>query len=249
MLAIKGIITFFFLLYLSFSTVALSWVYTAPRALFDLAGSASASASAPTTTASYITDFRRKTAKVTQLQEEKDDIGSFPEENDEEPNGENDNEASPNLLHKKIGKILTKLRLIAQIKNAYHNIPVKNDGFMEENTNTTSTKNDTKPVPTSSVNITILEHIQQIPATPKKSLKIGTEPPVEMDLEIEQINDKLVTNKKNEKLKEQEPSRLESLGIFFVELLGSIVGLTYGAVAQIAAGGQSPVTISTSEGL
>ncbi|XP_066144213.1 uncharacterized protein [Euwallacea fornicatus] len=248
MLAVKGIITFTFVLHVS-STVAAPWVYNAPRALFDLASSASASASAPITAASYITDFRRQSAKVTQLQEEKDGIDPFPEENDEELNGENANEASPNLFHKKIGKILTKLRLIAQIKNAYHNRSEKNDESMKD-TNSTNIKNDTKPVPTSSVNITILEHIQQIPTTPKKSPKAEAETPIEVNLEIDQINkDKLVTNKKNEKLKEQEPSRLGSLGIFFVELLGSIVGLTYGAVAQIAAGGQSPVTVSTSEGL
>lgn len=116
-------------------------------------------------------------------------------------------------------KILTKLRLLAQIKNAYHHRPDESEDS-EENTVVNNT--------TSSVNITF------------------EEPQVQKDLEVEVVpvtTRVSVSKVKNNKLKEEEPSRLSNLGIFFAELVGSIVGLTYGAVAQIASGGQNPVTI------
>lgn len=93
---------------------------------------------------------------------------------------------------------------------------------------------ETPPIGTS-------ENIQQIPAAA---------PPI-LPLQVNQIDDKLMELKEKpvEKLVEEPRSPLRTLGVFFAELLGSIVGLTYGAVAQISAGGQSPVTLSTSEGL
>lgn len=128
-------------------------------------------------------------------------------------------------------KILTKLRLLAQIKNAYHYRPEEENEDSEEVTVVNNT--------TSSVNITFEE--------PQVQKELETVPE---DVEVVPVNTKISVSKvKSGKLKEEEPSRLSNLGVFFAELVGSIVGLTYGAVAQIASGGQNPVTISTSEGL
>uniref|UniRef100_A0AAR5Q4C5 Transmembrane protein n=1 Tax=Dendroctonus ponderosae TaxID=77166 RepID=A0AAR5Q4C5_DENPD len=214
-----------------------SWVYTAPRALAGLAGSASASS--PSSPAGLvIADLRsRKAEELTKQVESLEDSGV------EEDTA---NEASPSLLKKKIGKILTKLRLIAQLKNAYHYKPEESD---PEDTTMSMAVDSSEAQPTDA-SAHVSENIQQIPAAapPIQDTPIR---PLVVDLQVSQIDDKLLNLKEEpaEKPVEEARSPLRSLGVFFAELLGSIVGLTYGAVAQISAGGQSPVTISTSEGL
>ncbi|KAH1018183.1 hypothetical protein HUJ05_005997 [Dendroctonus ponderosae] len=226
-----------------------SWVYTAPRALAGLAGSASASS--PSSPAGLvIADLRsRKAEELTKQVESLEDSGV------EEDTA---NEASPSLLKKKvsvgggngpktlnrlvqIGKILTKLRLIAQLKNAYHYKPEESD---PEDTTMSMAVDSSEAQPTDA-SAHVSENIQQIPAAAPPIR------PLVVDLQVSQIDDKLLDLKEEpaEKPAEEARSPLRSLGVFFAELLGSIVGLTYGAVAQISAGGQSPVAISTSEGL
>ncbi|XP_050299456.1 uncharacterized protein LOC126738258 [Anthonomus grandis grandis] len=266
------------------SVIALptSWIYTAPRALFGLAGSASASASAATPK-SVIADLRRKDVKAAELQEFNDGMGTSYNEPDEDKESEN-NEVYPSLFQKKINKILGKLRLIAQIKQAYRYQP---EDHNSDTNITLSSQEDNVDAPKSNSTVTIQkdkeniktniapkkadyrsQNIQHVPASAPLNddqvmqssnvLELQESPndePLKVDLDADKLNDNvevLITPQtpflRKEKLR-NEPSRLGTLGVFFVELVGSLVGLTYGAVAQITSGGQSPVTISTSEGL
>ncbi|CAG9767641.1 unnamed protein product [Ceutorhynchus assimilis] len=231
----------FILLYVISTVSSTTWVIQGPRALFGLAGSASASASSPSTTASYIADLRRKDSKAAQLQEEKSLVGLEPlsEEVNKSNEEANNNEASPSLLQKKIGKVLAKLRLIAQIKNAYHYKPEEHEH--ESNITLTSQENTTEENQTESK-----ANIQQIPSAAYGVPLNDEDQPEKIQIEI---NDKLENDFKHESDKIKEPNRLSTIGVFFAEILGSIVGLTYGAFAQITSANQNPVTASSSEGL
>jgi len=229
-----------------------SWLYNAPRALFGLASSASASASAPSTQLSFIADLRKKQEKSAQLQQDKDIVGlePLPDEEEEEQSsgggGDGNNEASPSLLEKKISKILAKLRLIAQIKNAFHYRPEADEdsdlNFNITSDNSNSSEPHQKEDLAASIDPRIAdggkaqsENIQLIP--PATSQRAKDTEPTKVDLEANRV------------YRATEPNRLGALGVFFAELVGSVVGLTYGAFAQILSAGQSPVTVSTSEGL
>ncbi|KAL1501283.1 hypothetical protein ABEB36_006633 [Hypothenemus hampei] len=222
---------------------ATSWLYNAPRAIFNIASSASATASSlPQASSKFVVDFRKKNIKAAELEQDKNLKLDSLEANDNEEKMAN--EASPSLLRKKISKILTKFRLIAQIKNAHH---YKSEDSQHETSTSINNEQTTTVESVKNRSSFVQEkskYIQHIPPVSSydTSNKETTEKPTTIELDISQIPDE-------QQHITEDPSRFGTLGVFFAELIGSLVGLTYGAVAQLGATGQNPVTISTSEGL
>ncbi|XP_076257110.1 uncharacterized protein LOC143194302 [Rhynchophorus ferrugineus] len=232
--------------------------------LFSFASSASTVSS---TTESHIADLRKKAEKSAQLQQDKEIVQQedLADDEDDESSGDDVNievnEASPSFIRKKVSKILAKLRLIAQIKNAYH----ASKGLSKHHRNLTfsitPSKNSTDHQIKSAEDTEEFEvesiapqsqNIQQIYrySGPSERLILPNEridEPTKVAVEVNEINDKVenIDKPDTNKAQEPEPSRFGPLGVFFAELFGTLVGLTYGAVTQLTSGNQSPVVQST----
>ncbi|KAJ8957919.1 hypothetical protein NQ318_001916 [Aromia moschata] len=212
---------------------ATPFLYGAPRALTTLATSASASASNPLAPVSHIADLRTKQKKAEQLQTEKQ-LGEdeevappSPPNEEEEEEDESANEASPSLFQKKVGKILTKLRIISRLTAPRAELDDNKDGDEEIQKgelgevdvelvdDAKSKENDTEVLPT----------FQKVIYTDSRQGK-----PIRYTLDL---NEKLTEEEDGGSEPQKAMGRLEQVGVFFAELVGSIVGLVYGAAAQI----------------
>lgn len=202
----------------------------------NFAVSASSSASSRTQHGSNIADLTRRQEKIQEMQ------GKYAEaQNEDNLTAEaemNSNEATPNLLQKKINKILTKLKLISSISNILNTNNGDNDNnstegsnnvvttgrsgieITEENSNTTSNKNK--------------EEVEEIPEMIfQKSIypKSINESPIKFTLGFnERTEDNTEANETN---KSKEMNRFGQVGVFLAEVLGSIVALAYGAAIQL----------------
>ncbi|XP_030747660.1 uncharacterized protein LOC115876099 [Sitophilus oryzae] len=199
-----------------------------------------------------------------EIDDNKEEVEASGDGIDKDEN-EEANEASPSFITKKVNKILAKLRLIAQIKNVYHyNKDIRENNFKPNLTfNITpvqsTTENDLKKEVLNTTDLKIepvkekSQKIQQVTPyfykPPKTSIVFPKEnlyEPTKIDIDVNAVNDKLQETKElNEKIQEPEPGRFGPVGVFFAELLGTVVGLTYGAIAQFTSGTQSPIEAST----
>ncbi|KAJ8981928.1 hypothetical protein NQ317_002098, partial [Molorchus minor] len=198
------------------------FLYGAPRALTSLASSASASASAPREPISHIIDLRMKQQKAEKLQAEKqlaeDDGGLLEEEEDDEAT----NEASPSLFQKKVGKILTKLRIITALTNVGNSGNTDRQKEVEDLDASRALEDNREENNTDKDIPTFQKVIYPRPGLAK---------PIRFQLDVnERLTDAADDQAGNE---DETAGRLGQIGMFFAELIGSIVGLVYGAAAQV----------------
>ncbi|XP_028130810.2 uncharacterized protein LOC114326596 [Diabrotica virgifera virgifera] len=207
-------------------------LYNLPRAIFSLAGSASASSSSVDTSESAkftnIVDYHKKEEKRQQLQTEKrigedDDISDDPAEKEE-------NEASPSFLQKKVNKILAKIQLFSTFSDS----SATQDLEVEEETKS----NSTEETPKSDV---IIDFGDFPSPTPKVAGSQKVVVPAEYGAPLrltwdnndaENITDiEHIINPNCTHI--ESTNKLGQIGVYFAELFGSIVGLAYGAMAHI----------------
>ncbi|XP_060533335.1 uncharacterized protein LOC132706179 [Cylas formicarius] len=230
-------------------------LYTAPRALFNLASSASASASQATTPLLNIVNLSRRQEKATQLKEdhgltEQEDLlaenqGAATDDSSvEEGSGSGNNEASPSIFQKKINKLVAKLNFIAQLKSAFHRGSEASTEAPEQfETTTTTTAVTSKikitfedPVQSNSTVIQTLkvsENIQQIPNTKYGSPKKVSEGPEKIDLQVNEVTREVVEKiPKREEINKEPVGGLDRIRLFFAQMVGRLVGFTYGAFGR-----------------
>lgn len=130
----------------------------------------------------------------------------------------NKNEALPSFIHKKIGKILHKLQLISVFRKTVLN---SNDGVENENKEDEERSGNEK------------ENINQEDNQNEKEDKAENKTETNLILP-ERLQ--LLENSIEEEETEEKPPKINpsSIGVFFMELLGTIVGLAYGAAAHIS---------------
>ncbi|XP_072383735.1 uncharacterized protein [Diabrotica undecimpunctata] len=207
-------------------------LYNLPRAIFSLAGSASASSSSVDNSQSAkftnIVDYHKKEQKRQQLQTEKR-IGEDDEISDD-PVEKEENEASPSFLQKKVNKILAKIQLFSSFSDS----SATQDSEVEEETKNNSTEKTPKsdviidfgnfPSPTPK---TAGSQKVVVPAEYGAPLRLTLDiNDVENVTDIEHINSPNCTHI-------ESTNKLGQIGVYFAELFGSIVGLAYGAMAHI----------------
>nr|XP_023014603.1 uncharacterized protein LOC111504317 isoform X1 [Leptinotarsa decemlineata] len=204
------------------------FLYNAPIALTNLATSASASASSPPGPVTNIADLTRRQDKAEKLQAEKqiveNDNFHFDDDIDEDKN-----EASPSLFQKKLNKILAKIRFISTISTVVRGNNHSNEGSSDtQDNNPEEFEIDTKKTENTTPLISEQQTFQKViypnrnyGAPLKLNLKIGGDPGSTEITEEENVGDNA------------SAGRIGHIGVFFAEILGSIVGLAYGAAAHL----------------
>ncbi|XP_019878384.1 uncharacterized protein LOC109606262 isoform X6 [Aethina tumida] len=199
------------------------------------------SASAPNPSVnSNIADLRMK--KLERLQEEKE--GPVEEE---DVKVVEDNEAAPTLLQKKIGKILAKLRFIAQFSRFGNNEPSQEEDDFDKEFNDEGTSKNRTIIFTQTANeanetAKLTQTADEVEPTASVESLEELETPTKQDKP-----DRITINIQTDKIKRESPKgnlsiKPSDIGVFFMEVLGSILGLAYGAVAQ-AGQNNAPATL------
>ncbi|KAG5895553.1 hypothetical protein JTB14_010696 [Gonioctena quinquepunctata] len=200
-----------------FETIwAKPFLNNAPAAITNLATSASASASSIATPLTHIADLTRRQEKAEKLRAEKqlieDDQFQFEENADEDTN-----EASPSLLQKKFNKLVTKIRFFTGLSAAVTNN--NRDSYEELEDFFNSTAEVTTPDSPTFQKVIYPHGKNRAPL--KLNLKIGKGDASEEAMNADVGEDVVVMG------------RIGQIGVFFAELLGSVVGLAYGAAAHL----------------
>ncbi|XP_023311284.1 uncharacterized protein LOC108909225 [Anoplophora glabripennis] len=218
----------------------------------------SASASAPPRPVSHIADLRKKQQKVEQLsQSEKLLAGDDDTDGNLSVEGadDGDNEAAPTLLQKKIGKILRKIRFFSTLANASGGNGGHGDGNVDE---TGSSLSNTTIQTTTEGNTNLNDTLDGTPDISENDVRTSEEITTERTRTFQKViyphskhdapfkvsfdvNEKIVNRPDTEDVAEhsqniqmvEDMSRLGQIGVFFAEIVGSIVGLIYGAAAHI----------------
>lgn len=219
-----------------FQVSSIPLLQNAPAALINLAASASSSASSSQAQPyTNIADLRRKHEKIQQIQG-KDEL-----ENEEDgltlDDEMNTNEANPSFLQKKINKILAKLRLLSEISQVFQtnneNSDIEPPEEFDSDGEMTTIKETTNQID-ENVNSTSVRDVEEVKEQSFQKaiyLKSGVEPPIRftLDLKDTSIEDNSATT---EPTSDKQKGRFGQVGIFFAEILGSIVALAYGAAMQ-----------------
>ncbi|CAH0549233.1 unnamed protein product [Brassicogethes aeneus] len=200
-----------------------------PSAIPSLISSASAASSSNPQISMNIADLREK--KTGKLQEEKEGPIEMPEEHLFE---ENDNEVAPSLLQKKVNKIIAKLRLISTLSNLGRNNEETN--FEENDANATKMIMNPKQEISNISRLTLKKDIEAV--VPTASVESIEDLEEEKSRKKEDKPEKITINIQTDKIIKRESPRGNislspgDIGVFFMELFASFVGLAYGAAAQ-----------------
>lgn len=152
--------------------------------------------------------------------------------------GLNTNEVTPNIIQKKIGKILTKLKLISDISNIFfpNNEIVNNETNMVFNNTSEFTNNNENMELTTITSSKDEEDVEEISQqTFQKNIypKSAEEPPIRFTLDIKGADeDRENYPAQDDTSPEDQKNLFGQVGIFLAEVLGSIVALAYGAAIQ-----------------
>lgn len=160
----------------------------------------------------------------------------------DDQNEKDNNEASPSLIQKKINKILAKIQLLTSFTVSSSSSTETPDLELDSDDNNNNTTDGITEMPKSGVKIQFedvttkqpkkSEIIQKI-SSPTKEYGI----PLRINLEINDLEniDNATDIEENIEVSSsnQNMNRIGQIGIFFVELFGSLVGLAYGAVAHL----------------
>lgn len=147
----------------------------------------------------------------------------------------NTNEASPNFLQKKVEKILSKLQFISNVFNTNNN---NNNNEITEMPNTEVITSDIMEITEETVTTISDENKEDVEEISEETLqkaiypKSSNEPPIRFTLDIKDVTEEnnITTNEINN---EKQTNRFGQVGVFFAEILGSIVALAYGAALQL----------------
>lgn len=186
-----------------------------PQIITDFISSASA-ASAQSEPSENISDYTKQTKpkKLVEAKSTEQDLleALMEEEPPGDSNGQND--VLPTLVQKKIGKVLRKIQLITRLSN---------NGADNQGNEGGGDLDDFADEFDDSTEVTTEAAAEE----------------VEVDKEVEEVVTEVqqppVATTVKPGISGNFMETANNIGVFFMELIGSIVGLAYGAVAQISA--------------
>lgn len=152
--------------------------------------------------------------------------------------GMNTNEVTPNIIQKKIGKILAKLKLISEISNIFlpNNGTANNETHIISNNTNEFTTNDGVLEITTKTSTKDEDDVEEIAGQifqKKIYPKSADEPPIRFTLDIKGSDeDEQNYPALDDASPDEQKNPFGQVGIFIAEVLGSIVALAYGAAIQ-----------------